>query len=250
MPRFYQKSEDQIILEEIKSVIAMRATYGYRRVTTMVNRKRAEEGRNKINRKRVQRVMRMNGLSLSQTIPEQRRPHTGVVMTMFPNLRWCSDGMEIRCFNGDKVFVAFALDCCDREAFAYVARTEPLSADDIEELMVKAVEKRFGESLRCPREIQWLSDRGSIYRAKSVQDLGRHLNLTCCYTRAYSPESNGMAEAFVKTIKRDYVYQADCDSAATVLKLLPKWFADYNHVAPHSALGMRSPVEYKESVNL
>lgn len=62
-------------------------------------------------------------------------------MTMFPNLRWCSDGMEIRCFNGDKVFVAFALECCDREAFAYVARTAPLSADDIEELMVKAIEK-------------------------------------------------------------------------------------------------------------
>lgn len=230
-------------------MIGIRATYDYRRVTTMVNRQRAVEGRNKINRKRVQRITRMNGLSLPQTMPQQNRPHTGVIMTMFPNLRWCSDGMEIRCFNGDKVFVAFALDCCEREALAYVARTEPLSADDIEELMVKAVEVRFGDSLRCPREIQWLSDRGSIYRAKSVKDLGRALNLQCCYTRAYSPESNGMAEAFVKTIKRDYVYQLDCDSVETVLKLLPQWFADYNNVARHSALGMKSPVEYKESVN-
>ena len=63
MPRFYQKSEDQIILEEVKAVIAIRPTYGYRRVTTMVNRKRTNEGRNKINRKRVQRIMQMNGLS-------------------------------------------------------------------------------------------------------------------------------------------------------------------------------------------
>ena len=109
----------------------------------------------------------------------QKREHTGKVMTLFPNLRWCSDGMEIRCFNGDKVFVAFALDCCDREAFAFVARIEPLIADDIEELMVAAVEKRFGESLRATREIQWLSDRGSIYRAKSVQALSKHLNLQC-----------------------------------------------------------------------
>lgn len=249
MARFYQKSEDQIILEEIKAIIAIRATYGYRRVTTMVNRQRSLDGRNKINRKRIQRIMRMNGLSLPQTMPMQKGPHTGVVMTMFPNLRWCSDGMEIRCFNGDKVFVAFALDCCDREAFAYVARTEPLCADDIEELMIKAVESRFGSSQRCPREIQWLSDRGPIYRAKSVRDLSQDLNLRCCYTRAYSPESNGMAEAFVKTIKRDYVYQADCDSAETVLTLLPQWFADYNNVAPHSALGMKSPVEYKESIN-
>jgi len=250
MARYYQKAEDQVILEEIRNVIAVRASYGYRRITTMVNRKRANENLAKLNRKRIQRIMQMNGLSLPQTMPEQKREHTGKVMTLFPNLRWCSDGLEIRCFNGDKVFVAFALDCCDREAFAYVARSEPLLADDIEELMLRAVEKRFGESLRCPREIQFLTDRGAIYRAKSVQALSKHLNLKCCYTRAYSPESNGMAEAFVKTLKRDYVYQADCDCAETVLKLLPEWFADYNHVAPHSALGMRSPVEYKESVNL
>lgn len=250
MPRYYQKSEDQGILEEINAIIAIRATYGYRRITTMVNRLRKLDGRSKINRKRVQRIMQMNGLSLPQTMPTRKHESTGKIMTLFPNIRWCSDGMEIRCFNGDKVFVAFALDCCDREAFAYVARTEPLQASDIEELMVSAVEKRFGASLRAPREIQWLTDRGSIYRAKSVKTIAQHLNLQCCYTRAYSPESNGMAEALVKTIKRDYVYQADCFSAEIVLKLLPEWFADYNHVAPHSALGMQSPVEYKKSVNL
>ncbi len=249
MPRFYQKSEDDLILEEIKTVIKIRPTYGYRRVTVMINRQRTADGRMKINRKRVQRVMRKNGLSLTQTMPTVKRPHTGQVMTLFPNIRWCSDGMEIRCFNGDKVFVAFVLDCCDREAFEFVAKTEPLCAEDIELLMIKSVEKRFGSTLKCPREIQWLSDRGSIYRAKSVKEIGRALNLQCCYTRAYSPESNGMAESFVKTIKRDYVYQSDCDSAETVLKLLPVWFADYNNIAPHSALGMLSPIEYKESIN-
>ena len=147
MARYYQKAEDEIILEEIKSIIAIRATYGYRRVTTMVNRLRIANGKDKINRKRVQRIMQMTGLSLPQIMPEQKRPHTGVIMTLFPNLRWCSDGLEIRCFNGEKVFVAFALDCCDREAFAYVARSKPLVADDIEELMITAVEKRFGASL-------------------------------------------------------------------------------------------------------
>lgn len=250
MPRYYQKPEDRGILEEIKAIIAIRPTYGYRRITTMVNRIRKLDGRNNINRKRVQRIMQMNGLSLAQSMPAEKREHTGKVMTLFPNIRWCSDGMEIRCFNGEKVFVAFVLDCCDREAFAYVARTEPLQASEIEELMVSAVEKRFGDSLRASREIQWLTDRGAIYRAKSVKTLSKNLNLVCCYTRAYSPESNGMAKAFVKTMKRDYVYQTDCFNAETVLKLLPEWFADYNHVASHSALGMRNPVEYKKFVNL
>lgn len=37
MPHFYQKSDDQVILKEIKAVISIRATYGYCRVRTMVN---------------------------------------------------------------------------------------------------------------------------------------------------------------------------------------------------------------------
>ncbi len=54
-----------------------------------------------------------------------------------------------------------------------------------------------------------------------------------------------MAEAFVNTIKRDYVYTNDCVDADIVIKMLAGWVHDYNNVAPHSGLGMKSPVEYK-----
>lgn len=39
------------------------------------------------------------------------------------NTGWCSDGLEIACDNGEKVRVAFALDCCDREVMGHVATT-------------------------------------------------------------------------------------------------------------------------------
>jgi putative transposase len=58
-----------------------------------------------------------------------------------------------------------------------------------------------------------------------------------------------MAEAFVNTIKRDYVYTNDCDTADNVLKMIKDWFKDYNSNAPHSALGMKSPIEYRLSIN-
>jgi putative transposase len=41
------------------------------------------------------------------------------------------------------------------------------------------------------------------------------------------------------------VYTNDCETAEKVLKMLPDWFHDYNNIAPRSALGMMSPVEYK-----
>jgi putative transposase len=57
---------------------------------------------------------------------------------------------------------------------------------------------------------------------------------------------NGMAEAFVKTLKRDYARVSPCPDAATVLRQLGGWFEQYNTVHPHKALGYRSPREFRE----
>ena len=59
-----------------------------------------------------------------------------------------------------------------------------------------------------------------------------------------SPESNGMAEAFVKTFKRDYVYVHDRPDVKTVLVQLDRWFTDYNELHPHKGLKMKSPREF------
>jgi transposase InsO family protein len=51
-----------------------------------------------------------------------------------------------------------------------------------------------------------------------------------------SGPSNGIAEAFVKTFKRDYARLSILPDAATIIALLPVWFEDYNEVHPHSGL--------------
>ncbi len=53
-----------------------------------------------------------------------------------------------------------------------------------------------------------------------------------------------MAEAFVKTIKRDYVRVSPLPDARTVISQLPSWFEHYNTVHPHRSLGYRSPREF------
>jgi transposase InsO family protein len=55
-----------------------------------------------------------------------------------------------------------------------------------------------------------------------------------------------MSEAFVNTLRRDYLAGADRSTAASVLDQIPDWSGDYNGVAPHSALGYRAPVEYRQ----
>lgn len=190
----------------------------------------------------------MYGLVLPKSMKSRDHQGTGKVMTLHSNTRWCSDCFEIKCFNGEKVFVAFVLDTHDRELVGYVGKSEPIQKKDIQALMLLTVEKRFTET-KAPREIQFLTDRGSIYRSEETIQFGRSLGLKSCFTMAYSPESNGMAESLVKTLKRDYVYTNDCYSAESVLEMLPGWISDYNEVAPHSALGMMSPMEYIRKIN-
>ncbi len=93
--------------------------------------------------------------------------------------------------------------------------------------------------------IQWLSDNGPQYTATATVLYAHDLGLVPITTPAHSPESNGLAEAFVGTFKRDYVAAADRRDAEAVLTQLVGWIDDYNTQAPHSALGMRSPTAYR-----
>jgi transposase InsO family protein len=112
--------------------------------------------------------------------------------------------------------------------------------------MDKALWARFGETVStAPHAIQWLSDNGPQYTATASVLYAHELGLVPITTPSYSPQSNGLAEAFVKTFKRDYVEGAELRDAETVLAQLGGWFDDYNIRAPHSALGMRSPTEYR-----
>ncbi len=56
-----------------------------------------------------------------------------------------------------------------------------------------------------------------------------------------------MSEAFVNTLRRDYIVGAHLATAATVLDQIPAWIADYNAAAPHSALGYQSPQQCRRT---
>ena len=152
--------------------------------------------------------------------------------------------MESACDKGEKVRVAFTLDCCDREAMGHVATTGGITAEDVKDLMVATVEHRYGSVNRLPEPIEWLSDNGSCYTARDTRAFAREIGLVPRTTPVSSPQSNGMAEAFVRTLKRDYLRVNPRPDARTVIEQLPGWLAHYNEVHPHRALGYRSPREY------
>lgn len=241
-PRRYARAEDRVVTAQIRSVIRTRASYGARRVHALVNR----EFEAAYHLKRIRRVMEMNGWKLPRSARRRTgRAHTGLIRRACSNERWCSDVLEIACWNGEVVQIGFALDCHDREALAHVAAPRDLVARDIQQLMQRAVIARFGEGTRPDCPIQWLSDNGSIYTALETICTAERHNLLPITTPAASPQSNGMSEAFVNTLRRDYIAGADLSTAEVVLDQVPTWFIDYNAVAPHSALGFKAPRQYR-----
>jgi putative transposase len=105
------------------------------------------------------------------------------------------------------------------------------------------VEHRF-DACRALSSIEMLSDNGSPYVAKETRIFARQLGLKPCFTPIQSPQSNGISEAFVKTLKRDYVQVTPLPNAEAALGLIASWIDDYNENHPHSGLRMRSPREF------
>jgi transposase InsO family protein len=61
---------------------------------------------------------------------------------------------------------------------------------------------------------------GSCFTVRETLAFAHAVGLVPCFTPVRSPESNGIAEAFVKTFKRDYVrLSARPDAAAVMAEL-------------------------------
>lgn len=239
----YAKAADPTVVAQVRPVLRQphRGGIGYRTATYFVNLQFGTH----YNPKRLYRVMGRYGLLVAhRRRTRSTRPHTGQVQRPASNERWCSDALAIACTNGDVVYLAFALDCHDRECLGAVAVARPLLAADIQALMRQAVAQRLGPA-PLPHPVQWLSDNGSQYTALATVLTAQQLGLLPITTPAASPESNGMAESFVRTLRRDYLAEADLRSAAVVLAQVPGWLTDYNTVRPHSALGYLPPSVYR-----
>ena len=244
----YHRRGDAELLARITRLVTARPTYGYRRITAVLNRELKAEALPPANHKRVYRLMQMHRMLLARRYTE--RPdhiHDGKVVVMRSNLRWCSDGFEFTCWDGAVVRGVFIIDAHDREIIAWRAVVNAgISGSDVRDMMLEAVERRFG-GYRASASVEMLSDNGSPYIARETRIFAAQLGLKPCFTPVKSPQSNGISEAFVNTLKRDYVRVTPIPNAEIAMQAIAGWFEDYNENHPHSGLKMRSPREVRSA---
>lgn len=239
-----QKSVRKNLPEEVKAAIieitGKKSTYGTPRVRAILKRDYAMT----VSKYMVHRYMKEEGLLIVRNRTRgSSKPHTGKIAVEQPNTRWASDITSIKCWNGQKVRFAFIMDCCDRSILAWRAGLH-MQACDIELMVQDALHARFADQQPPKGQLQFLHDNGPEYIEKKLLTRLKKWNMDNCNTPSYSPQSNGMCEAFNGTFKRDYVFENCLDNPQIVIQQMQSWIDEYNGFAPHSALNMKTPNEY------
>lgn len=238
--RRYHKAQDAAVVPLITALVAARPTYGYRRITALLNRKLRTEGEAPLNHKRVYRIMQAQNLLLARHYTERPdRTHNGKIVTLRSNLRWRSDGFEFTCWNGDIVRGAFIIDAHDREITAWhVMANAGISGSDVRHMMLAAVEAVQQPPRAAPgRDSQWqwltLHRKGHPH----LRPPDRPETLLHAGEKPAEQRHIGGFREHAQTGLRER-------HAATVLGLIAGWFEDYNENHPHSGLKIRSPREF------
>jgi len=87
-----------------------------------------------------------------------------------------------------------------------------------------------------------LSDNAKAYDSLPMRSLCAEHSIRRCFTRPYTPRTNGKVERLIQTLLRRWAYAAPYRSSAQRTAALLPWLRFYNHERPHAALGMKSPI--------
>ncbi len=87
-----------------------------------------------------------------------------------------------------------------------------------------------------------LTDNGKNYSSHAFVEIATARGIQLKRTRPYRPQTNGKAEAFNKTLQREWAYVRLYQSNAERLAALPSFLEEYNGDRPHTALGGLPPL--------
>ncbi|MDO8384376.1 MULTISPECIES: IS3 family transposase [Microbacterium] len=243
-------AEDDVLAGRIRAVHEGDNTMGAPRITAELNDGAAPSER--VNRKRVARVMRDNEIHGYQrkrrvrtTVPE---PSGQVVPDLLkrdftaeaPNQRYVGDITYLPLADGQNLYLATVIDCCSRRLAGWAV------ADHMRNELVE-------DALRSARLTRgrltgsvFHSDHGSVYTSKAYAGLCKRLGVTQSMGAVGTSADNALAEAFNATLKREVLQdRAVFADEASCRREVFRWLVRYNNTRRHSYLGYIAPVAFE-----
>jgi putative transposase len=240
---------DQLAAEVRRLFAAHRGTYGSPRITADLR-----EAGWKVSENTVAALMAEQGLAARRKRKRRAatRPGKGrwraadLVKRDFPaqkiNTKWYGDGTEIKTGQG-KLYLASVLDMASRRVLGF-ALGEHHDAALAYGALAMAVAVRGGQ---VPGVI-FHSDRGSEYTAGAFRAACQRLSVCQSMGRPGSALDNAVIESWHSTLEFELRSVEHFATKAAARARVPAWIHDYNHNRRHSALGMKSPVDYEQAM--
>lgn len=134
-------------------------------------------------------------------------------------------------------FAHVAVDDHSRVAYADVLYNE--GRDTCTEFLISTVEffRKHGVVIQ-----RVMTDNGPGYRSRRFNRVCRQFGIRHIYTKPYSPQTNGKAERFIRTLKERWAYKRCYRSSARRTRALQPWLNHYNHHRPHAGIGKTPPI--------
>jgi transposase InsO family protein len=239
-----QKATDPQLEADLEQVVGQFPTYGTRRVTHQLRRKPYGY---RVNRKRIQKIMRRRGWLRPLKRSKRRTTHSDHPYPRYPNLVkelqvsypdqvWVCDITFIRLGAGF-VYLAIVLDVYTR-----AVRGWSLSLSLDQELTLGALRMALAD--RVPQIHH--SDQGVQYAANAYIELLKEQKVQISMAAVGKAEENGYAERFMRTVKEEEVDLSDYRDFADAESQIGRFIEDvYNTKRIHLSLGYLTPIEFE-----
>ena len=229
--RYRQRRDDQIALRvRLKELAAARPRYGYLRLHILLLR----EGW-RINKKRVYRLYRLEGLELRHKQPKKRISCLRVVpeQAKNPNDCWSMDFVSDCLHDGRRFRALTIVDNVSRVSPA-IEVGKSLSGQRVVEVL-----EGLAESHGLPKVIQ--VDNGTEFTSKALDEWAHRREIKLQFSRPGKPTDNAFIESFNGRLRQECLDLSWFVSIEDAQKKIENWRLDYNENRPHSSLENLTP---------
>lgn len=232
------RAKDQTPLRmRIREIALNRPRFGYLRIHVMLRR----EGW-LINRKRVHRLYRLDGLQVRMRVRRRKRLslHRGPVpRPTAANEHWSMDFVHDQLVDGRPFRILTVIDQWSRESVS----VEP--GFSLTGTSVASILDAVAQARRLPKAIT--VDHGTEFTSRALDDWAWRRGVQLDFIRPGKPVENGLIESFNGRLRDECLNVTEFTSIEHARDTLCAWRDDYNHRRPHSSLGHLTPSEFARS---
>jgi putative transposase len=195
-----------------------------------------------VNRKRVYRLYRQEGLCVGRHKPRRHRsavtrPEGTTARAV--NESWSMDFMSDELFDGRRFRLLTLVDDFSRESLT-IELDGRLTGDRVVEAL-----DRVGQVRGLPAKIR--VDNGSEFTGRRLDQWAYLNQVRLDFSRRGKPTDNGLIEAFNGRLRAECLNENWFMNMDDARKKVEAWRRHYNEERPHSALGNLAPREFAAS---